>query len=73
MYINLNVPSKISVLNIAFKSTCGLYYKPMMIINDDPRIITKLKTSLTDNARVVIYDRHMFRVQATVCDQSKAI
>ncbi len=27
----------------------------MMIINDDSRIINKLETSVTDNARVVIY------------------
>jgi hypothetical protein len=44
---------------------CGLYYKPMPITNDDSRVINKLKTSLTDDARVVIYDRHMFIVQAT--------
>jgi hypothetical protein len=43
----------------------GLYYKPMTIINDDSWVITKLETSLTDDARVVIYDRHMFKVQAT--------
>ncbi len=46
-------------------TTSGLYYKPMTIINDDSRIETKLETSLTDEARVVIYDRHMFIVQAT--------
>jgi len=43
----------------------GLYYKPMTIINDDSRVVNKLEASLTDNARVVIYDRHMFIVQAT--------
>ncbi len=37
----------------------------MTIINDDPRVITKLETSLTDDARVVIYNRHMFIVKAT--------
>ncbi len=36
-----------------------------MIINDDARIINKLDASLTDDSRVVIYDRHMFIVQAT--------
>ncbi len=36
-----------------------------MIVNDDSRVINKLEASLTDNARVVIYDRHMFIVQAT--------
>ncbi len=44
---------------------CGLYYKPMMIVNDDSRVINKLETSLTDDARVIIYNRHMFIVQAT--------
>ncbi len=43
----------------------GLYYKPMMIINDDARIVNKLDASLTDDARVVIYDHRMFIVQAT--------
>ncbi len=37
----------------------------MTIVNDDSRVVTKLETSITDNARVVIYDRHMFIVQAT--------
>jgi hypothetical protein len=37
----------------------------MMIVNDDARIVNKLDASLTDEARVVIYDRHMFIVQAT--------
>jgi hypothetical protein len=44
---------------------CGLYNKPLMIVNDDSRVINKLETSLTDAARVVIYDRHMFIVQAS--------
>jgi hypothetical protein len=43
----------------------GLYYKPMTIVNDNSRVITKLETSLTDDARVIIYDRHQFIVQAT--------
>ncbi len=37
----------------------------MTIITDDSRVITRLETSLTDNARVVIYDCHMFIEQAT--------
>ncbi len=36
-----------------------------MIINDDSSIINKIDASLTDDARVVIYDRHMFIVQAS--------
>ncbi len=51
---------QISVIEIS-----GLYYKPMTIINDDSRVVNKLKASLNDNARVVIYDRHMYIVQAT--------
>ncbi len=37
----------------------------MMIVNDDSTVINKLEASLADDARVVIYDRHMFIVQAT--------
>ncbi len=37
----------------------------MTIVNDDSRVIIKLETSLTDDTRVVIYDLHMFIVQAT--------
>ncbi len=36
----------------------------MTIVNDNSRVVTKLETSLTDDARVVIYDSHMFIVQA---------
>jgi hypothetical protein len=36
----------------------------MTIINDDSRVISKVEASLTDNARVIIYDRHIFIVQA---------
>ncbi len=37
----------------------------MTIVNDDSRVVKKLETSLTEDARVVIYNRHMFIVQAT--------
>jgi len=39
-----------------------LYNKHFMIINDDSRIVKKFEASLTDDARVVIYDIHMFIV-----------
>ncbi len=45
--------------------TSGLYYKPVTIVNDNSRVVNKLEASLTDDARVVIYNRHMFIVQAT--------
>ncbi len=37
----------------------------MMIVNDDYRVVNKLEASLTDDARVNIYDRQMFIIQAT--------
>jgi hypothetical protein len=36
----------------------------MTIRNDDSRVVNKLEASLTDDARVIIYDCHMFIVQA---------
>ncbi len=35
------------------------------MVNDDSKVVNKLETSLTDDARVVIYDRHMFIVQTS--------
>ncbi len=37
----------------------------MTIVNDDSRVVNKLEASLINDARVVIYDRHMLIVQAT--------
>ncbi len=37
----------------------------MTIVNDDARTVNKLDASLTDDTRVVIYDRQMFIVQGT--------
>ncbi len=45
-------------------SSC-LYYKLIMIVNYESSIVNKFGASPTDDARVVIYDRHMFIVQAT--------
>ncbi len=44
---------------------CGLYYKHVMIVSYASSGINKLKASLNDNARVVIYVCHMFIVQVT--------
>ncbi len=43
----------------------GLYYKPITIVNDDSSVINKLEASVIDNARVIIYDHHVFIVKAT--------
>ena len=42
------------MFNLMKNVTSGLYYKPMMIVNDESRVINKLEASLTDDARVVI-------------------
>jgi hypothetical protein len=55
------------------KETIALYYKTMLIINDDSRVVNKLEASFTDDARVVIYNRHMFIVQATSLIQKRSI
>jgi len=47
------------------KKTRGLYYKHTMIVNYASSIINKLEALLTDDTRVIIYDRHVFIVQAT--------
>jgi hypothetical protein len=46
-------------------ATCGLYYKHIMIVNYDSNVINKLGASLSDDARVLICNRHTFIVQAT--------
>ncbi len=43
----------------------GQYNKPFTIVNDNSKVVSMLETSLNDNARVIIYNRHMFIVQAT--------
>jgi len=57
--------SILSIASISIAETSGLYYKPMTIVNDDATVVNNLEASFTDDARVIIYDRHMFIVQAT--------
>jgi len=37
----------------------------MTIVNDNSRVVNKLEASLTEDARVIIYDHHIFIAQAT--------
>jgi hypothetical protein len=37
----------------------------MTIVNDNSRVVNKLEASLTDDTKVIIYNRHMVLVQAT--------
>ncbi len=45
--------------------TCVLYYKHETIVNDTSSSVNKPKASLNDAARGVIYDHHVFIIQAT--------
>ncbi len=44
---------------------CGLYYKHTTIVNYTSSVVNKLEALLTDDARVVIYDCHVFILKAT--------
>jgi hypothetical protein len=61
-----------STTQCKLKKIYGLYYKPITIVNADSSVVNKLEISLIDNTRVVIYDRHMFIVQATYETDNKA-
>jgi hypothetical protein len=48
--------ANVTISNIGVILICGLYYKPMKIVNDDSRVVNKLEASPADNC-------HMFIVQ----------
>ncbi len=43
----------------------GMYYKLIMIVNVNSSVVNKLETSIIDDTSVVIYDHHMYILQAT--------
>jgi hypothetical protein len=47
------------------KIICDWYYKHILILNYNSNIANKFEASLTDDARVVIYNHHMFIEQTT--------
>ncbi len=57
---------KVWTSNPAAAGTSGLYYKHITIVNYDSSSVNKFGATLTDDARVAIYDHHMFIVQSTV-------
>ncbi len=59
------IQGKIKCQKTYFLFICGLYYKHITIINDDSIIINMWDMSYTDDARVIIYNRNMFILQAT--------
>ncbi len=46
----------LKTLKMSVKDTSG-------IVNDDSRLMLQIVASLTDNSRVIIYNRNMFIVQ----------
>jgi len=56
--------SQLGTLSITSRKTNGLYYKHLTIINDDPSIVNKWSFKLIYDARVIIYDRNRFKIQA---------
>ena len=69
-------PVETNIINMMpIMTSCGLYYKPITIVNDDSRVVNKLETLLNDDARVIIYDHHMFIVQDSGlnCDKNDSI
>ncbi len=65
LMLHMFVVDALTFTSVDYHAYCGLYYKPMTIGNDESRVVYELKTSLTDNARIVIYNCHVFIVQAT--------
>ncbi len=55
---------------LIFSETSGLDYKHITIVNYNSSVINKFGASLTGDARVIIYDRHMFIVQATTAPKT---
>ncbi len=47
----------------ACNMTNGLYYKHVTIVNYTSSGVNKLRASLNDDARVIIYDHHRFIIQ----------
>ncbi len=41
-------------------------YKHVMVVNDDSSVISKWSFKLSDDPRVIIYNRQRFMIQATV-------
>ncbi len=63
-FVTFSSPSK-KYTYVNYFLTSGLYYKHITVVNYDSSVINKCVASLSDDARVIIYDRHVFVVQAT--------
>ncbi len=54
------------VISFHCTDSCGLYYKHITIVSENSSVTNKFEASLADNARVIIYDQHMFILQVAV-------
>jgi hypothetical protein len=59
-------------MRISDHLSSGLYYKHMTIINYASNVIKKLGASLTDDARVIIYDCYVFIVLVFIVQATEA-
>ncbi len=53
-------------MTIVMCDACGLYYKHVTIVNYTSSGVNKLRASLNEDYKVIIYNCHMFIEQATV-------
>ncbi len=51
-------------ITLATGLTYDLYYKHVTIVNDDSSVISEQSFQLIDDARGIIYDRRMLKIQA---------
>jgi hypothetical protein len=49
---------------VLLRDICGLYYKLTTIVNYASSVVSEQSFQLIDDARVIIYDHHVFIVQA---------
>jgi hypothetical protein len=59
------IKTSVSARKCNYKLPSGLNYKHTTIANYASSAVNKLDALLTDDARVIIYDHHVFIVQAT--------
>jgi len=63
LYLPNDKSSSLSIKELPV--TGRLYYKHIMIVNDDSSIVSRWSFKLIDAARVIIYDRTKFIIKAT--------
>jgi hypothetical protein len=67
----MNIYQEIKDFQSFIWKTCGHYYKHIMIVIYNSSIVNKFEASVTNDTRFLIYDCHMFIVQAIGVDLIK--